>query len=83
MFNNQELEDNPEDFTRLHHKKGKEKYDKTVKYLRGLVEMSTLFSRISQKGKKAIFEERFANVFPKLKKDRVLRVYYVRNPEDK
>lgn len=31
--------------------------------------MSTLFSRISQKGKKAIFEERFANVFPKLKKD--------------
>lgn len=31
--------------------------------------MPTLFSRISQKGKKAIFEERFANVFPKLKKD--------------
>lgn len=31
--------------------------------------MSNLFNRISQKGRKAIFEERFANVFTELKKD--------------
>lgn len=29
--------------------------------------MSTLFSRISQKGKKAIFEERFANASSKIR----------------